>query len=382
MTPQRCRQKARGPLSADASVFTFCAKAENAYFYAMPFNGRFVANLIAYAAQQGADGEALTALTGLGFEELGEEGRKLDNETYNRVLETAVAMTGDPCLGLHAGEYLNLSAAGLVLQIMQASATLRQALQYACDFANLSCSALPLALEDRGDETWITLTPDALWLEQSPLAVQHTTAGLLAFTLREFRTLTWRQPQPVAIYYAFEPPTRLAEYERVLGARLACRAPQTAIVLRQRELAQPIVTRDQGLLQALVQLAEERLTTLQHQGGFLQTVRRTMLNLARPEFPSAEMTAANLNLSLRSLQRKLQEEDTTYQALLEELKCEFAIAYLRKPSLTVSEIAYVLGYAEPSSLVRSFKRWTGKTPQRFREEQWGRDALTSAANKT
>jgi AraC-like DNA-binding protein len=380
MTPQRCRQKARWPLSADANVFTFCAKAENAYFYAMPFNGRFVANLIAFAAQQGADSEALTALTGLSFEALGEEDRKLDNETYNRVLETAVAMTNNPCLGLQAGEYLNLSAAGLVLQIMQASATLRQALQYACDFANLSCSSLPLALENRGGETWITLVPDSLWLEQSPLAVQHTTDGLLAFTLREFRTLTWRQPQPVAFHYAFEPPARLSEYERVLGTPLACRAKQTAIVLRKRELDQPIITRDQGLLQALVQLAEERLAALQHQGGFLQTVKRTMLNLARPEFPTAEMTAANLNLSLRSLQRKLQEEGTSYQALLDELKRDFAIAYLRKPDLTVSEIAYVLGYAEPSSLVRSFKRWTGKTPQRFREEAWG--APASAANKT
>jgi AraC-like DNA-binding protein len=337
-------------------------------FTPMPFNGRFVANLIAFAAQQGADGEALTALTGLSFEALGEEGRKLDNETYNRILEAAVAMTNNPCLGLQAGEYLNLSAAGLVLQIMQASATLRQAVQYACDFANLSCSSLPLAMEDRSGETWITLVPDPLWLEQSPLAVQHTTDGLLAFSLREFRTLTWRQPQPVAFHYAFEPPARLSEYERVLGAPLACRAKQTAIVLRKRELDQPIITRDQGLLQALVQLAEERLAALQHQ-GFLQTVKRTMLNLARPEFPTAEMTAANLNLSLRSLQRKLQEEGTSYQALLDELKRDFAIAYLRKPDLTISEIAYALGYAEPSSFVRSFKRWNGKTPQRFRQEE-------------
>jgi AraC-like DNA-binding protein len=365
-------------LSADASVFTFCAKAKNVYFYAMPFNGRFVANIIAFAAQQGADAPALTALTGLSFEVLGEEGRKLSNEAYNQVLEAAVGMTKDACLGLHAGEYLNLSAAGLVLQIMQASATLRQALQYACDFANLSCSALPLSLEDRGEETWITVIPDPLWLEQSPLAVQHTTDGLLAFTLREFRALTWRKPQPVAVLYAFDPPARLAEYERVFGTGLSCRAEQTAIVLRKRDVDQPIITRDQDLLKALVQLAEERLAALQHQGGFLQLVKRAVLNLARPEFPTAEMAAANLNLSLRSLQRKLQEEGTSYQALLEELKCEFAIAYLHKPSLTISEIAYLLGYAEPSSFVRSFKRWTGETPQRFRQ---GGRSTTKPANK-
>ena len=73
-----------------------------------------------------------------------------------------------------------------------------------------------------------------------------------------------------------------------------------------------------------------------------------------------------LNLSLRSLQRKLEDKGYNYKNLLEETRRELAEQYIRNSNLSISEITYMLGFSEPSNFSRAFKRWTGKSPQSYR----------------
>ena len=86
----------------------------------------------------------------------------------------------------------------------------------------------------------------------------------------------------------------------------------------------------------------------------------------KPQFPTIEQVAANLNLSVRTLQRRLKEEGLTYKIVLDELRKQFALDYIKNKELSVKEIAYLLDYAEPSSFIRTFKRWTGKSPNVYR----------------
>ncbi|MEM7035729.1 MAG: AraC family transcriptional regulator, partial [Bacteroidota bacterium] len=320
------------------------------------------------AAAQGADQKALTALTGHDMETLQAESTKVTTAAYNQVAEAAVSATGDPCYGLHAGQYLNLSTAGLVLQIIQTSRTVGEALQYACDFNNLGCSMLRMALEHQDDFAHLTLRPGQVWLEQSPIAVQHTMEGALAFCMRVFRTLT-RKRQPVArIHHRFPRPHSEDIYQNVLQTPITWNADTTALVFPIAELEQPVITSDFALLQVLVRHAQEKLALLDAEVGFATRVKRTVLHMVQPEFPSVEQVAENMNLSVRSLQRKLRNEGHSFREVIEQLKYQFAVSHLRKPELSIGEIAYLLNYAEPSSFVRSFKRWTGETPQRFREQ--------------
>jgi AraC-like DNA-binding protein len=73
-----------------------------------------------------------------------------------------------------------------------------------------------------------------------------------------------------------------------------------------------------------------------------------------------------LNMSLRSLQRKLEEKGYTYKQLLEETRRELAEQYIRNSRLSLGEITYMLGFSELSNFSRAFKRWTGKSPQHYR----------------
>jgi AraC-like DNA-binding protein len=76
-------------------------------------------------------------------------------------------------------------------------------------------------------------------------------------------------------------------------------------------------------------------------------------------------------MSLRTLSRKLGEEDTSFAEILDQLRAALAKRYLHDKTLTISEIAWLLGYRQISSLTHAFKRWTGQTPRRFRSRQPG-----------
>ncbi|MEQ9186326.1 MAG: AraC family transcriptional regulator ligand-binding domain-containing protein [Cryomorphaceae bacterium] len=334
----------------------------------MHFNGRFVLSLIDFAGQLGADKNELIGLTGLTREALSQEDCRFGQGIYNRVMESAVELTGDPLFGLHSGENLNLAAAGLINQIAQTSSTVEQALLYCCEFANLGCSALPTELHRMGDDYKLTLRPVKAWMDQSTLSVEQTVYGYLAFSVREFQSITRNAHVPKEVWLTCEAPPQPAEVERVTGCSVKFRCAENAIIFDRKHVELPVATSDFELLRILVSHAEEKERSLQNEMGFYGQVKRVVVNLVKPEFPAIEQIAAHLNMSVRTFQRKLKEEGHTYKQLIDELRKEFAINYLKKDALTVSEIAYLLDYADASAFVRSFKRWTKTTPAQFRAQ--------------
>lgn len=333
----------------------------------MAFNGRFVNNVIDFASQRGADAAQLYEMVGADAGQLQQEGFQISNESFDPTMLAAIEMTGDEDLGLHAGEYLNLSAAGIMLQIMQACSQIEEALQFVCSYANLGCSSLPMQMAVEGDELVLTVHPERLWWERSPKVVEQMIDGLFAFTLREIQTLIFQRYPPIRVEYSFVEGRERSERSRVLGAPIVFAASRNALILPVVVLEQPILSRDFELLALLVSHAEKKLQRLAGQYSFSSLVRRTILNLVKPQFPTAEEVAANLNQSVRTLQRKLKEEQTSFKEVLESIKYELAKVYLQRPQLSVADISDLLQYAEPSGFIRSFKRWTGQTPRQFRE---------------
>ena len=332
----------------------------------MAFNGRFVLNSIYFASRHGADLSKLVKLTGYSETALNQESCKLESEVYNRVINSCVTQTGDQFFGLHLGESLNLSAAGLVAQITQTSETVKQALEYACDFAQLACSSLPMALAEEQGQYKLTMTPETLWLSQSAEAVKQTVDGTLVFTIREFHELTRKQRYPLKIHLPYKRPSSIAEYERLLQCPIYFDQSEIALFFRKEDLEERITTSDYQLLSILVAHAEERIASINQEKGFFELVKASVTALIKPEFPTIEQVASHFNVSVRTLQRKLANEGHSFKEVIETLRQEFAFAYLKKKELSINQIAYLLNYNDASGFIRSFKRWTGITPKEWR----------------
>lgn len=332
----------------------------------MTFSGRFVLNIIQFASQQGADFQKLLSISGNAVDELCNEDFRVSAEVYNAVIEAALDETEDAAFGLHIGEHLSLSAAGLIYQIVQTSSTIEEALQYCCDFANLGCRALPLSLRKTQNEMIVELIPDPIWAESSAAAVHHTADGILAFTLREFQNLTLQKHQPTSVHIPYGTRDNRPEYERVFKCPVIYDSKVISMRFELKHVQESIITSDYNLLQVLVSHAEQKLQQIEGDAGFTSVVKRSIMNMVKPKFPTIEEVAASLNLSVRSFQRKLKEYGKTYKQLLDEVRLDLAKSYLKKPELSISEIAFLLDYSEPSAFIRSFKRWTDKTPSQFR----------------
>lgn len=335
----------------------------------MTFSGRFVLNIIYFAAMQGVSQQLLIDEAGLNIEDLCSEDSRVAPELYNRVLLKAIQLSKDSHFGLHLGESLNLTAAGLIAQISQTSRTIREALHYCCEFASLGCQALPMTLIETEKQAALVLKPEQIWATNHPEVTKHTVEGTLAFFIREFQTLTHQKQRPLAIQLPYTTPKHIHEYERVWDCPIQFEEDRIAIILDKKQLDTPIITSDFNLLRILVQHAEEKSASMEKQNGFLNLVRKSMVRLIKPEFPTIEQVASNLNVSVRTLQRRLKEEGHTYKGLLEDLRKEFAFQYLKKSELSINEVAHLLSYTDPSSFIRSFKRWTGNTPKAWRSNQ-------------
>ena len=336
----------------------------------MAFNGRFVLNLIRFAGERGVDRKQLLNISGHSEIDLSREDYSIESDEYNRVLEKSVDLSGDQYFGLHMGESMNLAAAGLIAQITQTCSTVKEALDYCCEFAQLGCSSLPMNLEKLGDEYKLTMTPNHLWLEQSNTAVRHTVEGTLVFTIREYHTLTNHKFYPNRVELPFKKPSDSAEYERLLQCPVSFEKNGIAIYFNLHQIESPVVTSDYKLLRILVDHARDKLSEIENRSGIGDKVKQSIINLVRPQFPTIDQVANHLNISVRTLQRKLSEENLTYKGIIESLRKDFAVGYLKNYDLSIKEIAYLLNYNDASSFIRSFRRVTGKTPLEYRKQNF------------
>ena len=334
----------------------------------MAFNGRFIVNMAQFASNQGASMHEVLGNFSKTIGELCDEQCKVSNEEYQDVIERAIALTGDSHFGLHAGENLNLSAAGLIGQITQNCQTVKQAIQYCCDFANLGCSVLPMSLEEEENSYKVVINPDMTWAILSDKTYMQTVNGVLAFSIREIESLILQKKSALKVHLPWIKPTDSSEYTRIFNTDVYFEQSEIAIYLDKKHVESTVINADYDLLRILVTHAEQKIQQLSSENGFSEIVRQSLVKLIKPEFPTIDQVAAHLNMSARTLQRKLKQEGLTFQKMLNELRNDLAISYLKRDDLSIKEISYLLNYSEPSTFVRSFKSWSGSTPTAYRKQ--------------
>jgi AraC-like DNA-binding protein len=129
----------------------------------------------------------------------------------------------------------------------------------------------------------------------------------------------------------------------------------------------PLVGRDGYLHDLLRRYADEALVRKAPHGAMVRSrVEKTLTALLPHGKGVAKEVARQMGLSTRTLSRKLREEKTSFVEILDQLRAALAKRYLEEEQLPVSEVAWLLGYRELSSLTHAFKRWTGMTPRQFR----------------
>jgi AraC-like DNA-binding protein len=304
--------------------------------------------------------DGLLATTGLRRGELDDPDTLVNLRRCVELVEAAAAL--DPDIGLrYAGEmsWKDLGALGYVLLH---SPTLGAAFGNLRRYITINQSRGGIELEVGARVSRVLRPTDPAFGDG--LQVALLSLGLYTRLARDGlgepgwtpRAVELRHPRPRAV----------ASYQRFFGAPLSFGHGRDALVLATAELRRPFRTADADLLPILLRHADESLARMPAAGDLAAAVRRLVIDALTAGDATIERVADGLGLSARSLQRRLQETGVSYQALVDATRLDLARRYVADPALSLTETAFLLGYADLSAFSRAFRRWTGKSPQHFR----------------
>ena len=180
------------------------------------------------------------------------------------------------------------------------------------------------------------------------------------------RLLTQRRVAPREVRFAHPAPPYAARLDAFFDAPVRFDAEDHAIVFRDEDLALPLVRADAQLGAFLRGIAESALEKRVDSDSPLDAVRRIIAEELQRGVPSIDVVAARMATTERTLRRRLEESGTTFRDLLDTTRAELARSYVRDARMPLAEVAFMLGFSEPSAFHRAFKRWTSTTPAAFR----------------
>jgi AraC-like DNA-binding protein len=330
------------------------------------FSGALIRNSLHYAAALGVDSKRLCEAIKLDPALLDQPDSRVSGATSRALWHALIEQTGDHNVGLHIGEQFNLAALGIVGYVLFNCQTWGQVLDKLSRYMCLFSQGVSLHTTRAPGEAvcnWQVVNGlDNYLLEEPRQAIEVTMSGLLTVA----KTLTGRSLRPLAVSFQHACPPDISEHQRIFGRSVAFSQPHNRIVLEAACLDWAVVSANASLLSMFEQHAESMLSHLNQADTYTYQVVREIMQLLRGDLPAIETVAQRLIMSVRNLQRSLQAEGTSYQQLLDQTRKELAVRHLQQPQSSIHDVAFLLGFSEPSAFHRAFKRWTGQTPREYR----------------
>ena len=302
------------------------------------------------------DEDAAAFLAALGVEPQTAPETYVAGEHVDALLDDVARRRGDPCLGLTLATIAVARPLGLFSHMLWLSGTMRDALSRATRLYAMVSRRTLLTLEEHGDIA-IVRQGRVPGVARGAILTEFPVASL---ALRA-RAETGGQFTLRAVRFAHP---RLAPtdepYREVFQAPVAFDAAADELELDTAQLALPLASAD-AITSSILEAQITSLTAATKvRSPFLDRARRVAAaNLAA--HPSLEAFARDLGMSARTLRRHLAQEGTSLRAVVDEVRREHADRLLAA-GMPVKEVAFSLGFSEPSAFSRAYKRWTGRAP--------------------
>jgi AraC-like DNA-binding protein len=283
------------------------------------------------------------------------------------MFDAAIRATADPDLPLKVGEAIKTRHYGMLGFVEMHCATLGECIaqleRYEVLVGDISTSQL-LRRNGRAEIHWRS----PFGSDPPPALAQSSLAGWASYA----RWLTDKSDLVGEAYFQFARPRDLSAYARIFRAPTHFGAAETRIVFPEKYLALPIVQSDPQMRALALAQADALLKELQDEPEFLRRLKASIAQGLLTGRVSLGSSADALQLSVRTLQRRLDEHGQSFQQVLDATRRTQAERHLRDPRLTLAEVAFMLGYSEQSAFTRAFKQWTGNSPGAYRNGRWKR----------
>jgi AraC-like DNA-binding protein len=318
------------------------------------------------AVSSGGSFEALEEIRkkiGLDSGSFGNPDTRIPHQAVMDTLEATVRVAGDPTIGLRAGASVEPGDFDVVEYAARSMPTLGEAMMCFARYFRILNDAAQITVDIEGEHAvWRIRIVDGV--PQPPAANDFALASGLAFAKRNVESyeapreiwLMHDRPSYAAAYEAFEAPVKFG-------------APYNAMFIRKERMNQPMLRANPKISVAFEAHARHVLEGLQKSDGVSGRVREEVARQLRTGLVNMRETARRLAMSTATLRRRLEEEESTFSDIVDDVRRRLADQYLGDPALTVTEIAFLLGFSDLAAFDRAFKRWTGLSPTVHRAQR-------------
>jgi AraC-like DNA-binding protein len=303
---------------------------------------------------------------GLSEHDLHNRQNRISAAAQAQFLEYAADAMDDGAFALHLAECANPREAGLLFYVASAAGNLGEALALLARYCRIVNESVRVELVRA--RVGVVAEIDFVGLPRRE--ARQAAEFAIAITIKALREAAGRMVRPAHISFAHGRNSGLRVFQRFFGCPVEFAASRDQFALTNDTLATPLVTGDPYLLETLQPICDEAAKARNVSAG---TIRATVENEAHKLLPHGnakkETIAGNLAMSARTLSRRLADEGTSFDEVVDQLRRSLALEYIKEPGVSLSQIAWLLGYEGSTSFNHAFRRWTGRSPSAARAEK-------------
>jgi len=328
-------------------------------------SGQYVVVVCDFMRQRGFSAEQVLAGTQMNLAELQEHpDHLLSYRALLQLISNINHLDPSPTLSFELGLCLTVSNHGFLGYAVQASPTLGDALMLAARYTEIRAALLSFTVDVSTDTASISIDDNGMLGQWLPQVIEALLGCLFVIGNELLGSLDGRQ---LSLELPFSSRPHLQLVMQVQGTAMAFDCPRTRISFPAGWLNKRFQRPDPNLVKLAVAHCDEALANAAHQYDWVTKVGQLIKRyLADPN--AQEVVANALNMTPRTLHRRLAANQLNFKTMIDNLRRNQAIERLRYSHDAISDIAAELGYSDQSNFVRAFKRWTGKTPKQFRDQ--------------
>lgn len=323
--------------------------------------GFYARGLIDHLRARGLDPATLLPAEQLAVLDAARGSTEVPMADWVAMLDAAIAATGDDALPAEAGASLHLRHLGVLGHVLMNCATLHEAYSQLARYIRLLGQIGQPVLEWHGPQAHLIWQ----WPYDTPapgVVAQFMLAARATFT----RWLSGRSDLRFDAHFHFPRPHDISAHARIFGGVIHYGQPVSKLVFAAEHLKLPVVAADQELRRQVEDRAQSLLATLSDEPQLLRQLKAVLGTRLAHGHATLEHAAQALGTTARTLQRRLSTAGVGFQTALDAVRRERAEQLLRDGSVSLSQIAFLLGYTEQSTFQNAFRRWAGMAPGEFR----------------
>ena len=279
------------------------------------------------------------------------------------LIERAATLLHDSSLGLRLGASHDARDSGLLGFVFLNSPTLIDALANLQRYFRVVGEGEDVELDRSGPNVVVRFRETDPGLR----GLRHSSDYLAAALVRACRDMTGKRITPLRAEFTHSQPATTVKYAEYLGCPVRFRSDWDALVYSPEVMHLPTVSADTKLQQVLEGACRKVLGPTPKKRDLVHDVRELVIERLAKGAVQFDDVAGVMNMSSKTLERRLAEHGVTYSKLLEDIRRDLTKRYLAETDFRLEQIAYLVGYSEPLVLARAFRRWTKTTPMQFRE---------------